>query len=92
MGLLVVAYDVADDRRRVRLHTLLLGYGDPVQESVFECELDERRARELKRKVRRLVRAPADRVRYYPLCVACAARIEDGTGGRRPPGGPVLIA
>lgn len=43
--LLVVAYDVANDRRRVRLHTLLLGYGDPVQESVFECMVTERKSK-----------------------------------------------
>ena len=30
----VVAYDVADDRRRARLHRLLEEYGVPVQESV----------------------------------------------------------
>ena len=42
--LLAVAYDVADDRRRVRLHTFLLGLCEPIQESVFECDLDERRS------------------------------------------------
>ncbi|HEU0115088.1 MAG TPA: CRISPR-associated endonuclease Cas2 [Thermomicrobiales bacterium] len=82
--LLVVAYDVADDRRRARLHTLLLGYGDPVQESVFECEVNERQARELKRRARRLVRPSVDLVRYYPLCAACTARIEDRDGPARP--------
>lgn len=83
--LLVVAYDVADDRRRVRLHTLLLGYGVPVQESVFECELSERQAARLKARVRRLLRPPADRVNYYALCAACARRAEDAAGRREPP-------
>lgn len=83
MPLLVVAYDVADDRRRVRLHTLLLGFGEPAQESVFECDLDERRTRELRQRIRRLIR-PSDKVRYYPLCAACAVRIEDGDGRPRP--------
>ncbi|MBA2277603.1 MAG: CRISPR-associated endonuclease Cas2 [Chloroflexia bacterium] len=83
--LLVVAYDVANDRRRVRLHTLLLGYGDPVQESVFECELTPRQAAALKREVARRVRPGADRVRYYALCADCAEHIEDETGARRPP-------
>ncbi len=78
--LLVVAYDVADDRRRVRLHTLLLGYGTPVQESLFECELTARLARELKRRVGRAIRPAVDRVNYYPLCAACAGKREDATG------------
>ena len=83
--LVIVAYDIADDRRRVRLHTLLLGYGTALQESVFACELTERQARELKRQVRRLVRAGPDDVRYFPLCAACAAKAEDAHGVRRPP-------
>ncbi len=83
--LLVVAYDVANDRRRVRLHTLLLGYGDAVQESVFECELTVRQVATLKREVARRIRPGADRVRYYPLCADCAELIEDETGARRPP-------
>jgi CRISPR-associated protein Cas2 len=75
--LLVVAYDVADDTRRVRLHTFLLGSCDAVQESVFECELSEGQARKLKQGVRRLLRAAVDRVRYYRLCVSCVGEIED---------------
>lgn len=82
--LLVVAYDVADDRRRARLHTLLLGWGTPVQESVFECEVDERGAREVKRRVRRMVRPAEDNVRFYALCSACAVRAEDAAGTSRP--------
>jgi len=37
-----VSYDVADDRRRERVHALLLGYGDHVQFSVFCCQLSAR--------------------------------------------------
>lgn len=31
----VVAYDIADDKRRMRIADLLLGYGDRIQYSVF---------------------------------------------------------
>ena len=82
MSLLVVAYDVADDRRRVRLHTVLLGFGQPVQESVFECVVDDRQTRDLKRRIRRTIR-PGDKVRYYRLCGECAAAIEAGDGTPR---------
>jgi CRISPR-associated protein Cas2 len=37
--LLVVAYDIADDRKRRRLFKLLRGYGAALQESVFLCRL-----------------------------------------------------
>jgi len=80
--LLVVAYDVSDDRRRARLHTLLLGYGVAVQESLFECTVTDRQALELKQRVRTItrVRNEIDAVRYYALCADCSERIENGAG------------
>lgn len=35
----LVAYDVSDDKRLRRMHRTLLGYGDPLQYSVFSCDL-----------------------------------------------------
>ncbi|MGQ0765412.1 MAG: CRISPR-associated endonuclease Cas2 [Gemmatimonadota bacterium] len=35
----VIAYDVADDKRRAKIFTLLEGYGDHVQFSVFIADL-----------------------------------------------------
>ena len=37
-----VCYDVSDDQRLTRTHKKMLGYGDPVQYSVFMCELSEK--------------------------------------------------
>lgn len=34
-----VCYDVSDQQRLARTHKKMLGYGDPVQYSVFSCEL-----------------------------------------------------
>jgi CRISPR-associated protein Cas2 len=89
--LLVVAYDITDDRRRVRLHTLLLGYGEPVQESVFECEVSVRQKRALQRRVARLIDRQGDRVRYYTLCADCAALVADATTGSRTPAPGVYV-
>lgn len=36
---LLVCYDVRDPARLRRTHSTLLGYGDPLQYSVFVCEL-----------------------------------------------------
>ena len=36
---ILVVYDISNDRRRTRLHNLLLDFGTPVQYSVFECLL-----------------------------------------------------
>ena len=83
MTLYVIAYDIPQERRRARLHRLLLATGNPVQESLFECDLDDAHARRLLADIRRLVR-PGDKVRIYPLCTDCAHRVIDGNGNVRP--------
>ncbi len=35
----LVTYDVCDDKRLRRVHRTLRDFGDPVQYSVFECQL-----------------------------------------------------
>ena len=35
----LVCYDVADDKRLRRTHKKMRGFGDPMQYSVFRCEL-----------------------------------------------------
>jgi CRISPR-associated protein Cas2 len=74
---IVVAYDISDDRRRARLHDLLLASGEPVQASVFECDLSDAQERAMKRKVARIAPARRDRVRFFRLCQACAGAAED---------------
>ena len=44
---LLVTYDIADDRRRNRLHRLLRGFGEPLQRSVFICWVDHSRRQRL---------------------------------------------
>jgi len=66
--LYLIAYDIADDRRREDVATVLSGYGPRVQLSVFECELRSRReAAALRAKLRTLIDAVEDQVRIYPL-------------------------
>jgi len=35
----IVCYDIADPKRWRRVHKMMLGHGDPLQLSVFLCEL-----------------------------------------------------
>ena len=72
----VVAYDIPSDRRRRKLHQVLLDYGTPVQYSVFECLLAEEDMARLKGAVRKLIKPRLDHVRYYHPCVAGQGRIE----------------
>jgi CRISPR-associated protein Cas2 len=73
----VVAYDIADDKRRALLHRRLKRFGLGVQYSVFECVLDPDRRREMKEMVRLTIKPKrGDRVRYYHLCESCRQRIQ----------------
>jgi CRISPR-associated protein Cas2 len=64
----VAAYDIADDRRRDDIATLLSGYGPRVQLSVFECDLaSTREAARLRARLRELIDPVEDQIRLYPL-------------------------
>lgn len=66
--LYLITYDIADDRRRDDIATLLSGYGPRVQLSVFECELRTRReAAALRTALRNLIDPVEDQIRIYPL-------------------------
>lgn len=72
----LVVYDISNDRRRTRLHNLLLDFGTPVQYSAFECRLTKKDLARLKNGIRRVIRPRKDNLRYYYLCSACADAIE----------------
>jgi len=73
---LLVCYDIADDRRRLRVMKVLEGYGQRVQRSVFECDLDARQLERLKGRLRKTIRDSEDSLRYYHLCSRCLERVE----------------
>ena len=72
----LIVYDISNDKRRTKLHNLLLDYGTPVQYSAFECLLDARNLSKLRKAAERIIRKRTDNVRYYFLCADCANRIE----------------
>lgn len=72
----LVVYDISDDRRRTRLHDVLLNYGTPVQYSVFECLLERREVSKMKKAVRKVIRPRKDNLRFYYLCAGCLKKTE----------------
>lgn len=90
---LVLCYDVSDDKRRARLFKKLKGFLTPVQESVFEGNLPDARWGDLLRMVKTAIRADADTVRIYTICGRCqGAALLLGTAEKlRAPGEPILI-
>ena len=77
---IVVVYDISNDKRRTKLHDVLLDYGTPVQYSVFECLLDKERVTKMKRAIGKVIRPRVDRVRYYYLCQTCLKKVEITSG------------
>jgi CRISPR-associated protein Cas2 len=63
--LVLVVYDIADDRRRTKLSDFLEGYGRRVQESVFKCFISLAEMQQLQQKVKRRIKLPEDNVRFY---------------------------
>jgi CRISPR-associated protein Cas2 len=63
--LVLVVYDIADDKRRLQLSNFLEGYGRRVQESVFECFVSLDDMKGLHKRVLRKVKPAEDNVRFY---------------------------
>ena len=63
----LIAYDISDPKRLVKTRKVLLGFGDPVQLSVFYCELTPREVVELKNKIADVINAKEDRVLFANL-------------------------
>ncbi|MFM7426916.1 MAG: CRISPR-associated endonuclease Cas2 [Elainella sp.] len=63
--LVLIVYDIPDDKRRQKLATFLEGYGRRVQLSVFECFISLPEMKQLYEKVKRRVKPDEDNVRFY---------------------------
>lgn len=85
--LVVVSYDVPEDRRRGRIAQALQDFGgERVQLSVFECYLTPRNWTRLQERLGKIINPDEDSVRLYRLCdncrenilfLGCAAPIEE---------------
>ena len=85
----VIAYDIPDDKRRTKIHKILLGYGKWTQYSLFECFLSRKELILLRSKLEEHLVAKQDSVRFYPLCANCVSKGE--TVGGPPPADEVLF-
>ena len=63
--LVLVVYDIPDNKRRTKLSNFLEGYGRRVQYSVFECFLNLPQMQELYEKIQPRVNPEEDNVRFY---------------------------
>ncbi|MBF0152724.1 MAG: CRISPR-associated endonuclease Cas2 [Magnetococcales bacterium] len=71
----IICYDVAHDRRRRRLAVCLDGFGDRVQESVFEAVLDPLLFDKMLLAIKAIISSKQDSVLIYPLCAHCVGKV-----------------
>lgn len=54
----------------------LKDYGDRVQKSVFECNLNQKTYQQVKAGAEEIINKRKDRVRYYRICKGCVDKVE----------------
>lgn len=71
MSRVVVCYDVVNNSRRYKVAACLDGYGDRVQDSVFELPVNRALLDQCLAEVAGLINVAEDSVVVYRLCAAC---------------------
>ncbi len=73
----VISYDIAEDKRRTKIHKVLKSYGQWMQFSVFECvDLSEAEYARLRSRLSKMIKPEVDSVRFYFLCGCCQGKVE----------------
>ncbi len=73
----IVSYDISSDRLRAKIAKTLEGYGVRVQYSVFECDLTEKKFKDLYAELLRLATDLSDgSIRFYYLCGRCSGKVK----------------
>ncbi len=73
---LVIAYDIANDKRRNRIAKILLDYGERVQYSVFEADITQELLNEILIRLKAVINTEEDSIRIYKICSRCLDNIE----------------
>jgi len=74
--LILVSYDISDNKRRNKIAKTLLDYGERVQYSVFECNLNQKLQNTLEKELKKIINAEKDSIRIYPMRADSAAQVK----------------
>jgi CRISPR-associated protein Cas2 len=69
----LIAYDMPNNKKRKKLGELLEKYGTRVNYSVFECEINKTKLKNLLKLLEeeKLIDKKTDSIRFYHLCQNC---------------------
>lgn len=71
----LIAYDISDPKRLIRVAKIMKDYGTRVQKSVFECNLQKEQFQRLVARVVSVINDVEDSVRIYRICEVCKHNI-----------------
>ena len=72
----LATYDITNDQRRTKVARILEDFGDRVQYSVFEMELDRSdQLNEMQMRLAKVIDLQSDSVRIYFVCQGCRTKI-----------------
>ncbi len=74
--MIVVAYDITDDKRRSRMVKLLEQYGSRINYSVFECMITHKEQASLLKEASVIIDSQKDQVAIYHVCADCYSKTE----------------
>lgn len=74
--LVIITYDIADEKRLRKVAILMEDYGIRVQRSVFECLIEERQVIQLIDKLMKIIEVKEDSTRIYRMCGNCQDRVQ----------------
>jgi len=82
----VIAYDIADNKRRAKIAREMEALGARVQGSVFEAWLTPAELKKLTARAAKVLKTDEDSLRYYVICESCRAKIQtQGKAKTTPP-------
>jgi CRISPR-associated protein Cas2 len=59
----LISYDISEDKRRTRIFKILKDYGQWIQYSVFECDLDKKDYLKMRDRLERVIDNDEDSIR-----------------------------
>ncbi len=67
----VVIYDIRDVKRLHKVAKVMESFGQRVQKSIFECELESLALLKMRSQVEKVIDPEEDSVKYFRLCSTC---------------------
>ena len=74
--LVLISYDIEDDKTRTRLAHQLKDFGPRVQFSVFEADVAAKELTRLKQMLGKVSLAANDSIRLYQFCETCFGKVK----------------